>query len=91
MKTIFILSPDRATYAKWFDQYGFKLVNVEMSYLHNKEEMKGYPYNDTFFTIIGDVEDSFDLLDHLKKRFRYIPKEKLEQAVKGRKSRRVRA
>ena len=93
MKTIFILAPDRETYAKWFEQYGFKLINVEMTYIHSVEEIKGYSRQSTFFTIIGDIEDdeSTKILRRLQNRFGYIPKERLEEAVKGRKSRKVKA
>lgn len=86
MKTIFVMSPNKQTFEKWINSYGFKLSNVEISYVTSKEDTRGHPEKESFFTIVGELdskESTRKFFDYMQRRFRYIPKESLEGALKG--------
>lgn len=89
MNTILVVSSDSSTFRSWMDKYGSKLYNVSLAHVSKREHALGYDEG-TFFVILDD-DNHESWIDILGACYRYIPVERLNEAVRGKKSVRVKS
>lgn len=90
LNSILVLAPNRKVFDKWINSYGFKLSNIMISYVTLPDEIEGLDPKVTYYTVLGDMSDNpMPVHERCRQKYRYIPSDRLEKAVRNRKSVRV--